>query len=81
MILFNFVSIKAGGGQQNTLSFLQNIKFDFVPSDGTFLTGVVLSQSDYVGLQYKKDPRKNLVEFKNKISQSLVLLHIRQSKN
>ncbi|MFJ0262156.1 glycosyltransferase [Acinetobacter baumannii] len=25
MILFNFVSIKAGGGQQNTLSFLENI--------------------------------------------------------
>ena len=30
MILFNFVSIKAGGGQQNTLSFLENIKSDFL---------------------------------------------------
>ena len=28
MILFNFVSIKSGGGQQNTLSFLENIKHE-----------------------------------------------------
>lgn len=30
MYLFNMVSIKAGGGQQNTLSFLENIKSDFL---------------------------------------------------
>jgi titin len=34
-----------------------NVKFDFVPSDGTILTGVVISSSDYLSLQYKKDPR------------------------
>lgn len=28
MILFNFISIKSGGGQQNTLSFLENIKLE-----------------------------------------------------
>lgn len=28
MILFNFISIKSGGGQQNALSFLENIKLE-----------------------------------------------------
>ena len=30
MVLFNFVSIKAGGGQQNALSFLENIKTEIL---------------------------------------------------
>ena len=36
---------------------ITNVKFDFVPSDGTTLTGVVISPSDYLGLQKQKDPR------------------------
>lgn len=39
-----------------------NVKFDFVPSDGTTLTGVVVSPSDYLGLQYKKDPRSVILD-------------------
>ena len=39
-----------------------NVKFDFVPSDGTILSSVILSQSDYLGLQYKKDPRSILLD-------------------
>ena len=38
-----------------------NMKFDFVPSDGTILTGVIISPSDYLGLQYKKDPRSIII--------------------
>ena len=39
-----------------------NVKFDFVPSDGTTLTDVVVSPSDYLGLQYKKDPRSVILD-------------------
>lgn len=39
-----------------------NVKFDFVPSDGITLTGVVISPSDYLGLQYKKDPRSVILD-------------------
>src|SRR5574340_1415493 len=39
-----------------------NVKFDFVPSDGTVLSGVIFSQSDYLGLQYKKDPRSIMLD-------------------
>jgi hypothetical protein len=39
-----------------------NVKFDFVPSDGTTLTGVVVSPSDYFGLQHKKDPRSMILD-------------------
>jgi|GEM_PF-1125181 len=39
-----------------------NMKFDFVPSDGTTLTGVVISPSDYLELQYKKDPRSVILD-------------------
>lgn len=41
-----------------------NVKFDFVPSDGTTLTGVVISPSDYLSLQYKKDPRSIILDSK-----------------
>jgi len=34
-----------------------NVKFDFTPSDGTSLVGVILSQGDYVQVLYQKDPR------------------------
>ncbi len=34
-----------------------NVKFDFTPSDGTTLTGVILTQGDYVQLLYQKDTR------------------------
>lgn len=39
-----------------------NVKFDFVPPDGTTLTSVVVSQSDYLDLQYKKDPRSIILD-------------------
>src|SRR5574340_70398 len=39
-----------------------NVRFDFVPSDGTVLSSVICSQSDYLGLQYKKDPRSILLD-------------------
>ncbi len=42
-----------------------NEKFDFVPSDGTTLTGVVISQGDYLELQYKKDPRSVILDSKS----------------
>lgn len=38
-------------------STLQNTQFDFVPPDGTTLSGVIMSSSDYLSLQYKKDAR------------------------
>jgi hypothetical protein len=38
------------------------VQFDFVPSDGTVLSGVILSQSDYLGLQYKKDSRSIMLD-------------------
>ena len=41
---------------------ITNVKFDFVPSDGTTLTSVVISSSDYLGLQYKKDPRSIILD-------------------
>jgi len=34
-----------------------NVKFDFVPPDGTILISVVTSPNDYLELPYKKDPR------------------------
>lgn len=34
-----------------------NVQFDFIPSDGTVLSDVIFSQSDYLALQYKKDSR------------------------
>src|SRR5712692_7108933 len=34
-----------------------NVKFDFTPSDGTALVGVMLTQGDYVQLLYQKDTR------------------------
>ena len=34
-----------------------NVKFDFTPSDGTGLVGVILTQGDYVQLLYQKDTR------------------------
>ncbi len=34
-----------------------NIRFDFTPADGTVLTGVILTQSDYQQLIVIKDPR------------------------
>ncbi|TLX89858.1 MAG: fibronectin type III domain-containing protein, partial [Thaumarchaeota archaeon] len=34
-----------------------NVKFDFTPSDGTALVGVILTQGDYVQLLYQKDTR------------------------
>jgi len=43
-------------------SSITNEKFDFVPSDGTVLIGVVISHSDYLGLQYKKDPRSVILD-------------------
>ena len=39
-----------------------NIQFDFVPSDGTVLSGVILTQNDYLGLQYKKDSRSMILD-------------------
>jgi titin len=39
-----------------------NVQFDFVPSDGTVLSGVIMSQSDYLGLQYKKDSRSIMLD-------------------
>ena len=39
-----------------------NVKFDFVPSDGTTLSSVICSQSDYLALQYKKDPRSIMLD-------------------
>ncbi len=39
-----------------------NIEFDFVPSDGTALSGVIFTQSDYLALQYKKDPRSIMLD-------------------
>lgn len=39
-----------------------NVQFDFVPSDGIVLSGVILSQSDFLGLQYKKDSRSILFD-------------------
>ncbi|MGI0018397.1 MAG: fibronectin type III domain-containing protein [Nitrosotalea sp.] len=39
-----------------------NVQFDFVPSDGTALSGVIFSQSDYLALQYKKDPRSIMLD-------------------
>ena len=40
---------------------ITNVKLDFVPSDGTTLSSVVLTQNDYVALEYKKDPRSLLI--------------------
>ncbi len=40
---------------------ITNVKFDFVPSDGTTLMSVIVSPSDYLGLQYKKDPRSMIL--------------------
>lgn len=34
-----------------------NVKFDFTPSDGTTLSGVVLTNIDYQQLQFRKDSR------------------------
>lgn len=39
-----------------------NVKFDFIPSDGSVLSGVVFDQSDYLALQYKKDPRSMILD-------------------
>jgi hypothetical protein len=39
-----------------------NVQFDFIPSDGTVLTGVIFTQSDYLALQYKKDPRSIMLD-------------------
>ncbi len=36
---------------------ITNVKFDFTPSDGTTLTAVIITQTDYQILQYKKDSR------------------------
>ncbi|HYL66310.1 MAG TPA: fibronectin type III domain-containing protein [Nitrosopumilaceae archaeon] len=36
---------------------ITNVKFDFTPSDGTTLTAVIITQSDYQQLQYEKNPR------------------------
>jgi hypothetical protein len=44
-----------------TSSNTNNMKFDFVPSDGTTLTGVIISPSDFLGLQYKKDSRSIII--------------------
>jgi titin len=41
---------------------IANEKFDFVPADGTTLIGVVISHNDYLGLQYKKDPRSIIID-------------------
>ncbi|MDE1843282.1 MAG: fibronectin type III domain-containing protein [Thaumarchaeota archaeon] len=40
---------------------LTNTQFDFVPPDGTTLSGVIMSSDDYLSLQYKKDPRAVLL--------------------
>ncbi|HJW20328.1 MAG TPA: fibronectin type III domain-containing protein [Candidatus Nitrosotalea sp.] len=39
-----------------------NVKFDFIPSDGSVLSGVIFDQSDYLALQYKKDPRSIILD-------------------
>ncbi|MDE1811763.1 MAG: fibronectin type III domain-containing protein [Thaumarchaeota archaeon] len=39
-----------------------NVRFDFIPSDGSVLSGVVFDQSDYLALQYKKDPRSVILD-------------------
>ncbi len=39
-----------------------NVKFDFIPSDGSILYGVIFDQSDYLALQYKKDPRSMMLD-------------------
>ncbi len=39
-----------------------NVKFDFIPSDGSVLSGVIVDQSDYLALQYKKDPRSIMLD-------------------
>jgi hypothetical protein len=36
---------------------ITNVKFDFIPSDGTTLTAVIITQSDYQQLQYEKNSR------------------------
>lgn len=43
-------------------SYTTNVKFDFVPSDGTTLSSVICSQSDYLALQYKKDSRSLMLD-------------------
>ncbi|SHO45765.1 exported hypothetical protein [Nitrosotalea sinensis] len=40
---------------------MTNTQFDFVPPDGTALSGVIMSSDDYLSLQYKKDPRAVLL--------------------
>ncbi|MHB8547243.1 MAG: fibronectin type III domain-containing protein [Nitrosotalea sp.] len=44
------------------LSPATNVQFDFVPSDGTSLSGVIFTQSDYLALQYKKNPRSIILD-------------------
>jgi len=39
-----------------------NVKFDFIPSDGSVLSGVIFDQSDYLALQYQKDPRSIILD-------------------
>ncbi len=41
---------------------ITNVKFNFVPSDGTVLSNVIISQSDYLQLQFKKDARSIIIE-------------------
>ena len=41
---------------------ITNVKFDFVPPDGTTLSYVIVSQSDYLVLQYKKDARSIIID-------------------
>lgn len=48
-------------------STIKNMQFDFVPSDGTTMSGVIVSSDDYLALQYKKDARSVLL---NTISSS-----------
>ncbi len=43
-------------------SVTTHVKFDFVPSDGTVLSGVIFDQSNYLALQYKKDPRSIILD-------------------
>lgn len=41
---------------------IKHVKFDFVPSDGTVLSGVIFDQNNYLALQYKKDPRSIILD-------------------
>jgi hypothetical protein len=58
----------------STPQLMMNVKFDFTASDGTTLTGVIITQSDYQQLIVIKDPRSiisNVTETADTINNNL----------